>query len=490
MSSASPLTDTTILNKITEESNETNIVKPQIQILNVSNGIITLKIPNTSQVMKETLTVPMITIMRWYQKCCNLIVFIANPDDDHKITSNSDNNDHDNYKWQEYNKELAKNHECLIKVPFYLKPYEIMIKVQLTWKYDSSIHKSLYYSPISDIETVTIPPVSIHPEYKINDLVTYRVKNAQYVHHARITKILDGSERDESGYTLDYEIQDAKLYNYDKIPEAGTTGIKSILKVNADRTLYKTKYPIDNMIDTCSLLDKKTKFNIHRFNAECDLVLGTKDEKIRQYFWMLRNLFAEIYQSMRDNEKFLIPKIEKCTQPYEYNFYYFGAQVSDIVTKYIYFDEMNKNDKKLEYKMRCFKSDHSLKRKTIDGYDVGYMFMKNQWKYQIDSSINSSQRGLSSLDIQHFTNSGWSCGTCYSTINVYDWISLCLPTYSIEHSSDCHGFCLQCTYSIANEIVKFEKNLKQIIIMCIDEKFPIDCIKEIVAYVIGSVTKS
>ena len=34
--------------------------------------------------------------------------------------------------------------------------------------------------------------------------------------------------------------------------------------------------------------------SIHRYNAECDLLLKTRDKKLRNYYWRLRNIASII----------------------------------------------------------------------------------------------------------------------------------------------------------------------------------------------------
>ena len=50
-------------------------------------------------------------------------------------------------------------------------------------------------------------------------------------------------------------------------------------------------------------------------------------------------------------------------------------------------------------------------------------------------------------------------------------------------SDDC---CLQCTYTMANGIIAFKNSLQKIVHKYIDKKFTMDCIKEIVAFTIGT----
>ena len=119
--------------------------------------------------------------------------------------------------------------------------------------------------------------------------------------------------------------------------------------------------------------------------------------------------------------------------------------------------------------MRCF-VDSSHKQHTIDGYDVGYMFVMNHWKQQIDRTCEARKHGLDTIAVQSFTE-GWSCDLCSFDINLYDWICHCIPIESIIAEQEGHGYCLQCTYSMANGIAQFENGLQKIVHQYIDPQF-------------------
>ena len=392
----------------------------------------------------------------------NMHVFISS------LTSLSNNNGNENenekFQWQKFTKCVwpkTDDNKYFIKVPLYLQSYYVLVKIQVQHK------KKLHYiSQRSKIHRIKIESFLIHPKLEVGELIQYRVKNAAYVQDARIIQIL---KNDESGF--EYEIEDEYNYSGDG---------KNKYKVNRNDIFQDSKY-LEYIIDTCVILDENW-MNKHRFNAECDLILQTRNKELRNYYWNLRNIIASIIPITFNVDS-------QSTGAYLYNFEFIGALLSQIITNYLYFDEMygNKRDKDsiINYKARCFIT-LSHPRRTNDGYDVGYMFMQNQWKMQIDHAIAVIQQGRDHASLQGFNSSGWSCDLCRCTINVNDWMYHCISRRSEASDTEGHAYCLQCTYSMTNGIAAFENSLQKIIHQYVDQQFTMDCIKVIVGFTVGS----
>ena len=413
----------------------------------VINGVISFRIPNVGNAVVDTgRAFGMDTGEdKWFSDW-NMHLFIS----------------FSNKTWHKFTRSLwphKKGHKFFIKVPFTLRSYFVAIKIQLQHK-----ERLNYISPFSDEYTIKIASFLIQPKLKIGELIQYRLKNATFVGCAKILETLENDE---------YKIQDCYPKN----------GIKEIHTVNRNDIFQDVK-SLHFLIDTCSLLDENG-MNLHRYNAECDLILKTKNEKFRNYYWMLRNIIASVI-----NIKFACDN--DATAAHVYNFNFVGGLLSQIITEYLYFDQIcgDKREKNsiINYKVRCFvNSSHmDASSRTVDGYDIVFMYMDNHWKYEIENSLAAYKHGHENQDIQLFNLYGWSCDLCRCEINVCDWMYHCIPRESIACNIEGHCYCLQCVYSMTNGIVAFEKSLAKIVHKYIDQNFTMDCIKEIVALTVGN----
>ena len=442
---------------------------------NVINGMIPLCIENLSDVIIKTVEIFNMDqdgdtkYNKW-----NINLFIASS------PSNYNNKDatqvtqqlEEEQEWQKYTKNATpktNDHIYFIKVPFYFQSYYIVAKIEL-----EHINKLNCVTGMSDVYKINIPSFLIDPKIEIGKLILYRVKDKTFATNGRVVEIL---KNDESGF--DYIVED----EYEK----DVNGEKKRCKVNIGDIFEDSKL-LCLTFDICSMLDKNN-MNIHRYNAECDLVLKSSDKNLRQYYWQLRNMIASIIPI---NLKFE----SRINTEFTYNFEYIGALLSKTIMDYLYFDNINDIDNykfdcnynDISYKMRCF-VDSSHKKHTVDGYDVGYMFVMNHWKQKIIRTRVLLKNGLGVAPVQSFKEF-WSCDLCSFGINSHDWICHCIPIESIIAEQEGHGYCLQCTYSMANGIAQCEKSLQNIVHQYIDPQFTMDCIRLIVAFTVGSVTIS
>ena len=119
--------------------------------------------------------------------------------------------------------------------------------------------------------------------------------------------------------------------------------------------------------------------------------------------------------------------------------------------------------------------------------DDGMIFNDNHWKYMIKTHIDAIERGAQvDGDVQSFDTSGWNCDMCRCGLHVNDWCFHCHK----DGAQSAHDYCINCTYSMANEIIKFEHYLQDIIHTSIDSQFTMDCIQILVAFVCGYAKKS
>ena len=464
----------------------------------VVNGLVTFTIPEVCHMLRDTLRAYDVdkhgpNMHRRINTRCSdwnmhLFILFESPGSDinNAVAGNDYNYTNDNNHdktWQKFSRTVAPHRldgVFFIKVPFYLQEYYIRVKIQFQHKF-----KLNYITPVSDEYKIKIESFLVEPKLSIGEEVTYRIKNAAYCGSGIINQILENDE---------YKIEDD--YDY----TGNGNGKKQDKYQYIHRSLIsRDSRFLDYGIDTCSLLPVKKEsgmnmnmnMNIHRYNAECDLLLKTRDKKLRNYYWRLRNIIASIIPIKFKSDD------DKWNGAYIYNFEYIGALLSKIITNYLYFDQLNdknKNKNKIvNYKIRCFinPATNYSKQRTIDGYEIGYMYMDNQWKHEIECAIFANKYKFNANVMQEqFETSGWSCDLCRITINMNDWMYRSIPACSITHHEQNHDYCLQCTYTMANGIIAFENSLEKIVHKYIDKKFTMDCIKEIVAFTIGTASIS
>ena len=235
-------------------------------------------------------------------------------------------------------------------------------------------------------------------------------------------------------------------------------------------------------VDSRQIYPKKVSSNftvniINRKEIECDFILCNNNSKIRQYYWDLRNIISNYYQTiLKDYIEFEKKKYWRLIHRYDFDL--IGALFSNILCQYLYdLDENDNNNNTLDYKIRCFIN-------SSFNSDDGMIFNANHWSYMIRRRIDAIASGVKvGLDTQAFATSGWNCDMCRCSIHINDWCFHCSKDRR-------HDYCINCTYSMANEIIKFEHYLQDIIHTIIDSEFTMDCIQVLVAFVCGYAKKS
>ena len=240
----------------------------------------------------------------------------------------------------------------------------------------------------------------------------------------------------------------------------------------------------------------------NRLILEYNLILQTKNDKIRNFYKILRDIISnDIYkkdcQQLIDQEEDGFPAYDWC---HKYNFDYVAGFLSCKIIDYLFDDESklkyhdddaydhltnNDDDNFCDYngRIRC------LDNASFESKD-GVLENGNGeplWHYEIMDTIkciiNSNGSVDTNVDCQDMSLVGWSCDLCRITINYDDWCFHC------QNSSTSHDYCLQCVYTMANQIIKFEHFLAQLIHKHVNKHFNDDCIQIVVAFVVGCVKK-
>ena len=433
-----------------------------------------------------------------------------------------------------------------IRVPFYFIEYQIDLKFRLLNNKLNKRELKTFKSQSSQIFNVKIPSFLIEPKFEVGQPIVYNVPNAHFVWSGKIVDIIentnDSTERksqiqrkdsligngglDDNNDGIDKTIKsisgsddnnnngkegkqnpkndknntdNKNSGSNDKVACASESeskkkdddylgsSVRYLIEINENYAGidYNDKKNYIFTVDHRQIYPSKVSLNytiniIDRKEIECDFILCNNNSQIRQYYWDLRNIISNYYQTIL-KEYIEHEKEEYWRLIYRYDFDLIGALFSNIVCQYL-FDldnngNGNGNKNTLDYKIRCF---------TNSGFDSddGMLFNANHWGYTIGRRIGAIDKGIKiNSNPQGFDTTGWNCDMCRCSIHVNDW---CFHCQKYEH----HDYCINCTYSMANEIIKFEHYLQDIIHTTIDSQFTMDCIQVLVAFVCGYAKKS
>lgn len=249
-------------------------------------------------------------------------------------------------------------------------------------------------------------------------------------------------------------------------------------------------------IDTCNYNFNNYEYNRlsasqpstdHRKNMETKLILGCNNDKICQYYWKLRCIIADIYKNDSSLEKqdyqqrvynvLNYPYDKRLLQASEnmFNYDYIGSMLSSTICQYLfnYWDDIDNHKNRYNYQIRCF-ANSSFQSKD------GMLHGQQCWSSVMRNNAITQSLCLGTLNVMNYLHINMSCDLCNIGIHSNDWIFQCSGNGSRQHD-----YCLRCTYTMANEIMKFEKYLDNIIRQYIDENFTADCVKILVTFVVG-----
>ena len=429
-----------------------------------------------------------------------------------------------------------------IRVPFYFIEYSIDLQFQLLNNKLSKNELETFESASSQIYNIKIPSFLIEPRFEVGQSIVYVVPNAYFVWGGKILKIIHNDDDDNCSNSindnkndgvgggginiggLDDAVNTPNDDNIDDIHFLGDNKDKEDAKHNdngnengnenetgassSDVAIARRKesgflgsnvrYLIE-IDENQSHIDYSDKNNyiftadhtqiytdaistnyviniIDRKEIEFDFILRNKNIQIRQYYWDLRNMISNYYKKIyKDYIEYEKKKYWYLIHRYDFDL--IGSLFSNILCEYLFdFDCDFKNDV-INYKIRCFTN-------SSFNSDDGMVFIANHWSYMLRGSIDAIENGLKiDGDVQAFNTSGWNCDMCRCSIHINDWCFHC------QKDSE-HDYCINCTYSMANEIIKFEHYLQNIIHTYIDSQFTIDCIQVLVAFVCGYAKKS
>ena len=231
-----------------------------------------------------------------------------------------------------------------------------------------------------------------------------------------------------------------------------------------------------NVIDACNT-------GYYRTQMEYDLILGSNDKNICQFYSNLRSIIANIYkQNASKNEKY------HYTPQQRYNCEFVGGYISNIICNYIFNLKNAKNSSisnssvhTSRYKIRCF---HNPSFKSEDGC----LCFQQLWKKIIRVRLNEIHFGnvkpIDNINIQEFNDNHHDprlthlCGLCNIEIHHNDWVAYCQNTVVT------HEYCLSCTYTMINDVMKLENFLQYIIESLYYVYLNKDCIRVLVAFVL------
>ena len=229
-----------------------------------------------------------------------------------------------------------------------------------------------------------------------------------------------------------------------------------------------------NCVDTCNSGD-------YRDSMECDLILATSDNNIREFYLNLKNTISEIYKQA----DFLSLDESNYAPMYKYNFDYIGGYLSNNICTYLYdFSGGNNingnvNHDKYQILPRCF---HNC---SLDSKH-GSLYFVQHWTHQIEVGFKAKRlekENNCKMSSQNFRHPfGNYCQLCHIFMHCNDWMAVC-------HDDVAHDYCFPCTYAITKETIQYQTYLKDIIHQYVDKNFTFDCIQILVSFIIGHVTK-
>ena len=371
-------------------------------------------------------------------------------------------------------KSNLKHLKFYIRVPFCFTSYNVEMKFQLD--HPKFSRSSRFSSIFNKIFTIEIPSFLIETDhktdYKKKERVGYVLPDTSFAVRGRIVEKCINDETSlhtnniAASNNIEYLIQIEEGYCHsNKIKYYNE---KQRLVRAYSNQIQTLRFQLMNGIDTCNFNDSSincAKNAIHRKNMECQFILGSNNDKICDYYWKLRCIISKMYQNDLSLTK------QDCQQ-----------LIHDI---YIF----NNNDHSWRSQLREEIFKYDCISSVISSEVCKYLFDfnnnndKNSCNYQIQCFANSS---FDSKYGMVTGNQSWSsmmqCDICNIGIDCNDWCFQCDCTGNRQHN-----YCLPCTYTMANEIRKFEKYLDKIIRKYIDQNFTYDCVKILVAFVVGYV---
>ena len=371
-----------------------------------------------------------------------------------------------------------------IRVPFSLIRKQINIKIALkccdqSFKSEHN-HPSKYKELqwpyiISESHTIEIPSVLFDRTFGLGDKVMVNYPKSMVVHPAvitckkirmadnkiiRINNVTPESDpifadqlKRRDGTVIEYTVRCMRSSSHDII---SLNVLPSQIFPPTDKWIQYS-----NIVDTCNTGN-------HRLDMECDLILRSKDKTIRQFYLNLRGIVSQILSN-------------SCNHTYRYrveatlryNFEFLGAYFSNVICNYLYdLDNHDNNMIKSRYQIRCFQN-------SSFGSEDGFLCLNQLWTRKICNQLTQIRLGVEHCySIQDFTSSEYRCDLCNVWLHDNDWVFSC-------HRNAAHDYCLPCVYSMAHQIVKFEKYLQSVINDCYHEYLTMDCIQILVAFVLG-----
>ena len=397
-----------------------------------------------------------------------------------------------------------------VRVPFYLTDNDIQMKLRLVFNNE-------YFSDYSEIQRIKIASCLVVKSFNINDKVLLHHPHLKVLHAFQaiiigkvirmpngeiktITPLFESakkaghnndnsnidafSDEDEDADTETDENNNGSVSG--KIDNINTDVIEYVVKLDigqefidysdennyifnvdasqlaSDKAIYQR-----NVVDTCN-------YGNYRLDMEYNLILGTNDKNLRQFYTNLRNTLSNIY----NQENFLTLDESGFVAMFRYNFDFIGALFSNIICNYLFEinnnkNNNNKNQNRYKYQLRCF---HNSSLNSKDKY----LHFSTFWKHRFELWAKSQRLGMKGSPIsQNFRSPfGSCCDMCSIFIHSNDWLGSCQQDNS-------HVYCLQCCYIMARAILKFKQFLKNVVHEYVDRHFTNDCIQIIVSFVIG-----
>lgn len=426
----------------------------------------------------------------WHSTDWEVQIFISNCGNQFEIKStNTDNNSNDNddtkirirtllsdcEDWKQgkmyhINFDYTSGSKFFIRVPPTLTKTDIQVKIALqhkpgwidkTLQSANLVRNSMISAANHETQTVEIQSILFNQPFDIGDSVMVNRPNSMHVHPAMIVQktvrmpnneilvLRNGHDRNNNnnGSVVKYTV---RSYGdvFDVLPN-------EVFNPTSKKIAYS------RIVDTCNTGN-------YRLNMECDLILGSKDRNIREFYCNLRQILVNIYQETsfmknRQHERY-------CKLKFRYNYQFLSGYFSNIICDYLF--DLENDTNKAKYQIRCFQNS------SFDSQD-GFLCFEQLWKYKIQNRLKEIELRMNSYtNVQDFRNNGYCCDLCNVYIHVNDWVANC-------HRSVPHDYCLPCVYSMTQQIVTFEKYLQNIINEQYNEYLTMDCMQILVSFVLG-----
>eukprot|EP01084_Bolivina_argentea_P208934 356028_1 len=319
---------------------------------------------------------------------------------------------------------LSYDGDFYIRVPVYLHPYDFEFGIKT---YDTSNNNYWERSPT---QTVNIPSFLSETVYTIGDKINFRNPLNCRVSDGKIMEKLD-----DGNYKILYE-----RYNgtSDKIPTFSRelsvhiskiyrrdVGDQMVLQICDDILMYKNL-----------LIQRKDKHSMDIFDA----IKSSYEFSAQTYCYKMygNDYFMFHWESMADF-------------------------ISKNIFEYLYSNEF-------VYKLDCL----------VDGTH-GVLELSNLRVKDIQNDYNMLIHGVDNaqVDINSFDNIQYHCDCCRGLLSEWDYVYSCFT----NDWGDMHDFCLLCV----DTIIQLNKQLGKLLMDILKDIINVDCVKEIVNYVIGRV---